>query len=117
MDRTGQPELHVTKISKEKKGKKTAVSLTLKQPGRPFRLTVPVTCYGPNASQSFPVTLTRNTERFTFLLEFPPEEVVIDENYDVFRKLSPAENPPTLERLLSARKLVVVPPLAAPGRY
>lgn len=117
VDRTGQPELKVTKVSLEKRGEKTAVSLTLKQMGQPFRLTVPVTFYGLRESQSFPVTLTRNTERFTFLLEFPPEEVVIDENYDVFRKLSPPENPPTLERLLSARQLVVVPPLAAPGRY
>jgi len=117
VDRTGQPELRIADISLEKREDKTAVSLTLKQVGQPFWLTVPVTFYGPQGSQSFPVALTRKTERFTFLLESTPQEVVIDENYDVFRKLGPAENPPTLERLLSARNLVRVPPLAAPEKY
>lgn len=117
VDHTGQPELKVTQISQEKRGKQTAVALTLRQGSQPFRVTVPVTFYESKGRQSFPVTLTRKTERFTFLLESPPDEVVIDENYDVLRKLSPMENPPTLERLLTARNVVVVPPLAGPGRY
>jgi hypothetical protein len=117
VDHTGQADLNVSKINLEKRGRKAAVSLTLTQGSQPFRLMVPVTFSGPKGRQSFPVTLSRKTERFTFLLDFFPNEVVIDEDYDILRKLRPAENPPTLERLLTARNVVVVPPLAGSGRY
>ncbi len=117
VDGTGQPQIRIDKATLKKDGDASVVNLALSQEGRVKRLSLPVRFSGPQGSRSFQVDLTRSTESFSFRLDFQPEKVIIDENYDVFRKLAPAENPPTLERLLAARDLVVVPPLGEKERY
>jgi aminopeptidase N len=117
LDDTGQPQIKIDQADLKKDGEGTIVNLALSQNGRGKRLSLPVRFSGPQGSRSFQVDLSRKTETFSFRLDFQPEKVIIDENYDVFRKLSPAENPPTLERLLSARDLIVVPPLGEKERY
>jgi aminopeptidase N len=117
VDSTGQPRIRIDQADLNKDGDRSVVNLTLGQDGRVKRLSLPVRFLGPQGSRSFQVDLSRKTESFSFRLDFQPEKVIIDEHFDVFRKLTPAENPPTLERLLAARDLVVVPPPDEKERY
>ena len=117
VDGTGQPQIRIDKASLKKEGDVSVVNLALGQEDRVKRLSLPVRFSGPQGSRSFQMDLTRSTESFSFRLDFQPEQVIIDENYDVFRKLAPDENPPTLERLLAARDLVVMPPSGEKERY
>jgi hypothetical protein len=43
---------------------------------------------GSQGSRIFQVGLTWRRANFTFRLDFQPEKVIIEENYDVFRKLA-----------------------------
>jgi aminopeptidase N len=117
VDDTGQPQIKIDQANLKKDGHGSVVNLALSQEGRVKRLSLPVWFSGPQSSRIFQVDLSRKTESFSFRLDFKPEKVIIDENYDVFRKLAPAENPPTLERLLAARDLIVVPPVDEKERY
>jgi len=117
VDAVGQPQIRIDKAVITKIGQEFRVNLTLGQGGLVKRLSLPVRFSGPQGSRSFQVDLCRKTELFSFRLDFKPEKVIIDENYDVFRKLTPDENPPTLERLLATPGLRVVPPPGEKERY
>jgi len=43
-----------------------------------------------------------------FAFDSPPTQIVLDENYDVFRKLTVPETPPTIERLITDEKSIIV---------
>ena len=55
-----------------------------------------MTFKGLEGDHNFQVELDQREKRYSFLLDFPPQEVVIDKYYKVFRALLPAEYPPTL---------------------
>jgi len=108
----GLPEIQVGKVKMEAGGKHFRASVTLSQKGPLYKLRVPVTFYRAQVPQNFAVTLSKRKETFSFLLDSRPEELVIDENFEVFRKLAADEDPPTFKRLVAAGpKLIVWPPL------
>jgi aminopeptidase N len=109
VDGTGQPRIRIERADLKKDGQGSVVDLALSQEGQVKRLFLPVRFSGPQGSRSFQVDLSRKTETFSFQLDFQPEKVIIDENYDVFRKVEAAENPPALERLLTTPGLPVAP--------
>ncbi|MFZ2088868.1 MAG: M1 family aminopeptidase [Desulfobaccales bacterium] len=117
VDEAGQPQVKIDQAKLKKDGDGYLVKLALAQEGLVKRLALPVRFFGPRGSQGFQVNLSRKTESFSFRLDFQPEKVIIDENYDIFRKLAPAENPPTIERLLAARDLQILPPPCGKDRY
>jgi aminopeptidase N len=90
VDGTGQPQIRIDKADLKKDGKASVVNLGLSQEGQAKRIYLPVRFSGPQGSRIFQVDLSRRIENFTFRLDFQPEKVIIDENYDVFRKLAPA---------------------------
>ena len=93
-------------------GSRYRVVAALRQVGDPYRLRLPVTFYRHQVSQDFQMTLSRREDSLSFLLDFQPEELVIDEDYEVFRKLTPEEDPVTFERLFaSGPALKVLPPV------
>ena len=111
VDGVGQPRLRVLQATARKSGPGFKVTLTVAQEGGPKRLRLPITFYGSGTNRSFHKVLQENRQQYDFHLDFLPEEVVLDEDYDLFRQLSPEEDPPTLERLLKSRTLLVVPPV------
>jgi aminopeptidase N len=90
VDGTGQPQIRIDKADLKKDGKAFVVNLVLSQKGQIKRLYLPVRFSGPQGNRIFQVDLRRRTENFTFRLDFQPEKVIIDEDYDVFRKPAPA---------------------------
>jgi hypothetical protein len=114
LNRVGLPDIRVKDVKVEAAGKHFRAAVTLGQLGPPYRLRVPISFYRDQVPQHFMVTLSKREETFSFLLDSPPQELVIDENFEVFRKLSAAEDPPTFKRLLAAGpQLIVRPPLPA----
>ncbi len=90
VDGTGQPQIRIGRAHLEKAGQEYVLSLALTQEDPVKRLSLPVRVCGSQGSRIFHVNFTRGKENFTFRLDFQPEKVIIDENYDVFRKLAPA---------------------------
>jgi aminopeptidase N len=90
VDGTGQPQIRIEGANLGKDGQGYVVSLALGQEDPVKRLSLPVRFCSSQGSRIFQVNFTRRRENFTFRLDFQPEKVIIDENYDVFRKLAPA---------------------------
>ncbi|MBI2958908.1 MAG: hypothetical protein HYY28_01230, partial [Betaproteobacteria bacterium] len=91
---------------------KHELRLTVTQKPSTSLLTVPLTVYFERGgSQTLILPISGERQEFRYLLSEKPVRVVLDENYDVFRRLTPAEVPPTIDTLLSRRHLtLMVPP-------
>jgi len=112
LNRVGLPEIRVEDIKVEAAGKHFRAAVSLSQSGPLSKLRVPVTFYRDQVPKHFAVTLSKRRETFSFLLDSRPQELVIDENFEVFRKLSAAEDPATFKRLLvTGPNIIVRPPL------
>jgi hypothetical protein len=96
VEEAGQPQLTINEVNVQKVNDGFAVDLVLCQDGRAKKLAIPVVFKGPDGERSFQVELDREKKQYSFQLDFPPREVVVDEHYNVFRRLLPGEQPPSL---------------------
>jgi hypothetical protein len=120
VDRPGAPALRVESAEVVARGGSRALELTLAQTqsGEPYALDVPVYLTLPSSAQTVrrTVHLAERRERFTLPLDEPLVRVDVDPEYDVFRRLDPAELPPALSGAFGAtRRLVVLPSSAPPA--
>jgi aminopeptidase N len=111
IDKKGTPELSMDNINISRLQKQFSINFNLIQKNTDFRLSVPVSFYSKGKKTTKIFTLDKSRESFNIILPQRPDEIVIDEDYDLFRTLAYEEDPPTLERLASdEKKLVVLPP-------
>jgi aminopeptidase N len=117
IDETGLPQLHVAEVKVGKDREKWEVILIINQAKRVYELTVPVTFYTQDGKtkELFTIDRERNTARV--LLDHRPEKMVLDEDYDIPRRLSKGELPPVVGRLIGDERHVVIRPPAAEGVY
>jgi len=117
IDRAGAPELALKDVSvdREADGYKLNFTVAQLQDGPAYQLEVPVAIQFENIDQPHMLRLamTKKEETFKYNSAVPPTRVEIDPEFDLFRKLSPLETPPTLSRLLGAEKPLIVLPAAA----
>jgi aminopeptidase N len=104
IDKKGTPELSMDNINIGKMQKQFSINFNLIQKNTDFRLPVPVSFYSNGKKTTKIFTLDKSRESFNIILPQRPDEIVIDEDYDLFRALSVDEDPPTLERLASDEK-------------
>jgi aminopeptidase N len=95
VEEAGQPQLTLKEVNVQKVRDGFAVDLVLSQDGQAKKLAIPVAFRGPDRERSFLVELDRGEQQYSLQLDFPPREVVIDAHYDIFRRLLPAEQPPS----------------------
>ncbi len=106
VDEAGQPHLSIKTISIKKVGDEFVVDLGLTQEGRAKKLALPVRFKGPDGDRSFLVDLDQGKKHYSFRLDFFPREVVIDENYHVFRTLQPTEIPDYLKTARGGKHVI-----------
>lgn len=120
VEESGFPELEVSNLELKYKGTKAVVSFAVDQKGKNYKLFLPVA-----------VQLRDGEVRKVFMIEKKPRTLVeveieaedtpvsliIDDNYDLFRKLSEEESPPVVSRLLGAGKKIFVVPQDKAGLY
>ena len=116
VDRPGAPEfaLKDVRVTREPEGFALEFTIAQLQDGPAYQLEVPVAVQLENISQPRLIRLIVNKkeEIFKYSSTVPPERVEIDPEFDLFRKLSPLETPPTLSRLLGAEKPLIILPTA-----
>jgi hypothetical protein len=117
VDKEGTPSLSLQKISISRLQEQFNVSFDLIQNNTDFTLPVPVTFYFKGKKTTRIFTLGKDRESFSIILPEKPDEIVLDEDYDLFRALTHEEDPPTLERLASDEKKSVVLPPKRKGLY
>jgi hypothetical protein len=107
------PELGLDGVSVVAAGDKHELRFTVTQKRPAISLTVPITIYFERGrSEMATLQISGQHHEFRHLLDEKPIRVVLDENYDVFRHLTPAEMPPTIDNLLTRQRVTL---LAPPG--
>ncbi len=117
VENTGTPELSIDNIRIKRLKKHISVDFDLIQKTTDFRLPVPVSFYSKGKKTTKIFTLDKSRGAFSIILPEKPDEIVIDEGYDLFRELTHEEDPPTLERLASEDNKIVVMPPQRKGMY
>lgn len=111
IEKKGTPELSIENIRIKRLQKQFSIAFDLIQKTTDFRLPVPVTFYARDKKTTKTFILDKSRAGFNIILPEKPNEIVIDEDYDLFRALTNEEDPPTLERLASDEsKLAILPP-------
>jgi len=121
--RTGIPTLHLAAVLESVSGdqNKRSARVTLQQThdGAPWPMTVPVVLTlvdGRTVSTEVTFKAGEGTPKeasTTVPLSAPLSRVDVDPYFDVFRRLSPDEVPPSLSRALGAKKMLLVTPTLA----
>jgi len=122
VDRPGAPELALknVRVTNELGESGIEFSIVQLQTGPAYKLEVPVAIYldGISRPRLKRLLVSKKEELFKYSAPVRPARVELDPEFDIFRKLSPLETPPTLSRLLGADKpLIILPAGASSGTY
>jgi len=93
------------------------LNFVLDQNQKPYRLRLPVSIYTSNHKTSRMVEVSQTQETVSLVLDELPTRVVIDEEYELMRELSPVESPAVLAKIMGKDKLLVVMPTAQSRKY
>ncbi|BDG01520.1 M1 family metallopeptidase [Anaeromyxobacter oryzae] len=119
IDRPGAPALRVesAKVVTRHGGRDVELALAQVQAGEPYAIDVPVYLTLPSSPQVVrrTIRMTEPRQRFTIPVDEAPVRLDIDPEFDVFRRVDPAELPPALSGALGAARRVLVLPSSAPA--
>jgi aminopeptidase N len=107
---TGIPELRLDKA--EGHGNHLDITLSQVQLGRAFALDVPVVIATAGGVETRTVAMREDSARAdaSFDLAAPAQRVEIDPQFQLYRRLSPYEVPPSLSKAFGAGKVLIVTP-------
>lgn len=118
VDRKGLPDLRMENVSVSRSGSTFEVSFDLAQKGVIYALDVPVSITFQQGGHRNETVMTDTGQKHVVLsVDEEPAVIAIDRDYDVPRKLTEAEMPPLLSRVLSEERPVMVLPANEPERY
>jgi Peptidase family M28/Peptidase family M1 domain/PDZ domain len=104
----GTPELKLDAATGQ--GGRLSITLSQVQAGRQFALDVPVVIETDQGVETKTVSMPADTARIdaTFDLRAPARRVEIDPQFQLYRRLSPFEIPPSLSKAFGAKKVLIV---------
>jgi hypothetical protein len=104
----GTPELRLENASG--RGNRIDITLTQAQRGRLFALDVPVVIATDGGVETRTVSMPADRARVDVSLDLkgPAQRVEIDPQFEVYRRLSPFEIPPSLSKAFGAKKVLIV---------
>src|ERR1700730_5348951 len=104
----GTPELQLDQAAGH--GERIDITLSQVQPGRLFTLDVPVVIKTDRGVETRTVSMPSDKARIdvSFDLKGPAQRVEIDPQFQVYRRLSPYEIPPSLSKAFGAKKALIV---------
>ncbi len=119
LSRNDLPLLGADNISIKQGSSDTSVSLTITQDqSPPYELLLPVSIVTSTGARHFQSLISEPTTRLSYQVDSTPLEIILDPEYDLMRRLSPAEDKPLWSALLGAENcLVVLPDVTGENRY
>ena len=113
IDRIGAPEVVLDNVKVKRVKDFNNVTFTLEQiqDNDVFYLDVPVTIVTEDGKHSEIVEMNEKKARYSIFVKEKPLNLMIDPQFDLFRKLDPRESPPTFTKAYGAEQtLIVLPP-------
>jgi aminopeptidase N len=115
--RPGAPQIMVSDVKTEQSGTEYVLTFALEQiqTGDAYLLRVPVavTMEGQERAYQTVVVMSGKKNFLSLVVPFRPLRLDVDPEFDVFRRLDPAETPPAISNALGAKKMVVLLPSTA----
>ncbi|MEN8245230.1 MAG: ChaN family lipoprotein [Thermodesulfobacteriota bacterium] len=108
LNRPDVPALKVVQSQLEIMDGAPVLNFTLRQKGEPFVLDIPVQVHTETCIQTLAVHMDRQEQTFTLELDSLPTQVVLDQEYDLMRKLTASETPPVLANIMGREEVIVV---------
>ncbi len=106
IDRLGAPKITL----EDARYQDGQVTFTLKQDGKPFRLYLPIRLKINDTYQTHYVWFDKSRQDFRFTTDTQPQEVAVDPDFDVFRRLDRNEIPPTMSEIFAQEQAILVLP-------
>jgi hypothetical protein len=108
INNVGTPELKLEHAAG--RGERVDITLSQVQPGRRFALDVPVVIATDKGVESRTVAMPADRARVeaSFDLKGTAQRVEIDPQFQLYRRLSPFEIPPSLSKAFGAKKVLIV---------
>jgi hypothetical protein len=114
----GLPELEMNDLAVTQNARAFALNFDLSQKGRVYRLDVPVKVrYESGGEKNVRIRLEERKKRVWIDLEKEPSEVIIDENFDLARRLTAPEVLPVIASPIGAEKRIVALPVRDESYY
>ena len=118
VQRTGAPDLQVKNVSIKPHGKNYSVHFTLQQqqvaPVYQLRIPLAIQLAGKDMAYQSAVSMTAKDQAFTIDVSAKPLRLVIDPEFDVFRRLDSREIPAAMSQGFGAEHGLILLPAAAP---
>jgi aminopeptidase N len=113
----GTPELKLERAAAQ--GARLTITLSQVQPGHQFALDVPVVIETDQGIETKAVSMPADKARVeaSFDLKGPPRRIEIDPQFQLYRRLSPLEIPPSLSKAFGAKKVLIVLSAQSASRY
>jgi aminopeptidase N len=108
LTRKSIPDLQVKNTQLYLEQGQLKLTFDLLQPKELYPLHIPITWYMGKQKDTQWVDVRNSKEKISLALDEPPEEVVMDENYDLMRQLTPEETPAVLAGIMGKEKLIAV---------
>ena len=112
VEEAGVPELEIKDTQLKYRGAVVKVAFTVQQKGKAYRLSLPVLLklQEGETRQVFEIEKETTALEIETASDNTPVLLSIDDNYDLFRRLSDDETPPVISRLLGDDKKIFVMP-------
>ncbi len=102
------PKIRVERSEMKVDQGRLKLNFTISKQGEVYPLRIPVTVYTDSGKMLQTVDVKDPVESISLMLEELPNSVVIDEDYELMRELTPEEIPPVLASIMGKEKLMVV---------
>jgi len=108
---TGAPTMKIEDFQISEIDNQYNVQLTLSQSSPVYQLLVPIR-FEADTDTTVQVMFDQQQQQFSFMLATKPQRVLVDPDFDLFRKLDRAEIPPALSQTFGASAAMMVLPSA-----
>ncbi len=108
VERPGAPAIRLDGVRAEREGDRWRVTGTIRQEAPHYELSVPVRLFAEGGTVDASVSLSGESIRFRLGSEGRPQRIALDPDAHLFRRLAPAEIPPTVNGIRGSATLVVV---------
>ena len=119
IQRTGAPKLELTSVSQKSENGKYFVEFELKQTQKedPFVLEIPVAFVTEKGTDTKVFQMFDRSQKFKMTLEAEAVKILVDPQYDVFRRLDANEIPVAFTKAYGAEKTLMILPSNSTGNF
>jgi aminopeptidase N len=112
ISRTGAPTLNLTDVKVEKVGNKFELNFRVEQIQKedPFIIDLPVAIIDSKTTHRKVFLISKRSEKIALTLDNEPLKILVDPQFDVFRRLDTREIPPAFTKAYGDEKSIIILP-------